>query len=521
LGNSRVSALFGGCKVRTLLRVLAVRTPDLVPHEALAEALWPDRLPADPAANLGVLVNRARRALGDAALIVTGSGGYALGPCRVDVAEFRAALHRARAAGDDHPAALRACAAALGLWGEPLPEDTYADWAREPRERLSRDRVDACELASWAALALGDARGAASWAADAVAAEPLRESATVALARALAAAGDPAGALARLAELRARLAEQLGVDPSADVEQLQVALLRGAVRAVRRVGVPTGVGPRSFAGLAFVGRADELARLRAVVDARGMGTLTGVAGAGKSRLLAELARWSALPVLSTRAFLPDRAEAWGLARSMLREALAVDAAVVEELPPRVREALAGLLPELDAGPGGHLDGESRRALVLAGGLRMLEAATGSGALLVVDDLQWADPSSLALLGSVLARLPRLAAVLALRPGELPAGALADLRDARPGDDVRLGALPPAALDELLADPALVRAVRETTDRTPFAIDELLREVSARELLGPAPRARRKVVITHAGCGRAGEGARPGGPAACAPPPRRP
>ena len=41
------------------MRVLAVRRPDLVPHEALAEALWPDRLSADPAANLGVLVNRA------------------------------------------------------------------------------------------------------------------------------------------------------------------------------------------------------------------------------------------------------------------------------------------------------------------------------------------------------------------------------------------------------------------------------------------------------------------------------
>src|SRR5579859_4751466 len=80
-------AAFGGRKTRALLRVLAVRSPDLVPHDALAEALWPDRLPADPAANLGVLVNRARRALDDPALVVTGTGGYALGACAVDVAE--------------------------------------------------------------------------------------------------------------------------------------------------------------------------------------------------------------------------------------------------------------------------------------------------------------------------------------------------------------------------------------------------------------------------------------------------
>jgi DNA-binding SARP family transcriptional activator len=41
-------AAFGGRKVRALLRVLAVRSPDLVPHEVLAEALWPDRLPEQP-----------------------------------------------------------------------------------------------------------------------------------------------------------------------------------------------------------------------------------------------------------------------------------------------------------------------------------------------------------------------------------------------------------------------------------------------------------------------------------------
>src|SRR3954469_22338692 len=73
---------FGGRKVRTLLRVLAVRRPDLVRHDVLAEALWPDRQPADPVANLGVLVTRARHALASEA-VVTGPGGYALGPCTV------------------------------------------------------------------------------------------------------------------------------------------------------------------------------------------------------------------------------------------------------------------------------------------------------------------------------------------------------------------------------------------------------------------------------------------------------
>ena len=130
---------FGGRKVRTLLRVLAVRRPDLVPYEVLAEALWPDHQPADPVANLAVLVTRARRALAVPEAVVTGTGGYALGACSVDVAEFLALAGCARAALRDGRVAdaARDGGTALRLWGEPLAEDTYAEWARAPRERLS------------------------------------------------------------------------------------------------------------------------------------------------------------------------------------------------------------------------------------------------------------------------------------------------------------------------------------------------------------------------------------------------
>jgi DNA-binding SARP family transcriptional activator/tetratricopeptide (TPR) repeat protein len=492
-GEEVPPATFGGRKVRMLLRVLAVRRPDLVPHEVLTDALWPDRLPADPAANLGVLVNRARRAVGDPAVIVTGTGGYALGDCTVDITEFLAAVAHVRTAGDQR-SALRAASTALELWGEPLPEDTYAEWSREPRERLRRARVEVGELAARAALALGDPRRAASWAADAVAAEPLRESAALVLADALAAAGDTAGALARLTELRHLLAEELGVDPSPAVDALRVALLRGERSAVVGTPAPAPAMQRPFGDgdlgdPDFVGRDDELARLRAAVGAREVLALAGVAGAGKSRLLAELARATPLPVLAVRAFLPERAEAWSLARSVLREALAVDAAVADGLPPRVRGALAGLLPELDDGDlhsGEVLDGESRRALLLTAGLRVLDAATGDGALLVVDDLQWADPSSVLLLGSALARLPRLAAVLAFRPEELPAGVPADLRGSRSGDDVRLGPLPARAVERWLGDTGLAATVIAATDSTPFAVTELVRELVARDAVTAVP-----------------------------------
>ena len=465
-------AAFGGRKVRALLRVLAVRRPDLVPHDALADALWPDRLPADPATNLGVLVNRARRALGDPGVIVTGSGGYALGPCAVDVDEFLAAVARARA--DDPATAAAACAEALALWGEPLPEDTDAAWARPTRERLRRARTEVCLRAAGASTALGDPRAAAAHAADAVADDPLAESAVLVLAEALAAAGDPAGALTALATLRERLADELGVDPSPEVERLHLALLRGEVAQVRRVAAPA----RAFGELAFVGRAVELDRLRAAVAARELVLLGGVAGAGKSRLLAELSRTCPVPVLAARAFLPERAEAWGLARTVLREAL--DADLAATLPGHARAALAVLLPELGSATMSAtvLDAETRRALVLAGGLRLLESAVGEGALLVVDDLQWADPSSLTLLASALARCPQLAAVLAYRPEELAADVLDGLRGARAAVEIGLGPLPVGAL----VAPDLGRALEISTDGTPFAVTEVLRELAARGAL---------------------------------------
>ena len=518
-GEEVPPAAFGGRKVRTLLRVLAVRRPDLVPYEVLAESLWPDHQPADPVANLAVLVTRARRALAVPEAVVTGAGGYALGPCAVDVTEFLGLVERARRALRAGRAADAAhdCAEALRLWGEPLAEDTYAEWARAPRERLLRARGDVLETAARAAVALDDAPAAAGYAADAVAADPLREPAALVHAQALAASGDRAGALAALDRLRARLRDELGVDPSPEWARARQALLGGATPArgsrtaadgpLNRVDgsavlVTTPFGDaqaRTFEGLAFVGRDGELARLRAALVARDVVALCGVAGAGKTRLVAEATGDVALPLLTCRAFLPERDEAWGLARSVLREALALDAHLAARLAPRVRAALSVLLPEVD-GADVALDGEARRALVLAGGVELLAAAVGDGAVLVVDDLQWADPSSLTFLASALARLPRLAAVLAFRPDE-PAfdsarvggvadpaatAALAAVRATRTVVDVTVGALPDAALAALVGDPRLSAVLRTETDRTPFALAEVLRELAVRGAAAAGP-----------------------------------
>ena len=102
----------GGRLTGRLVRVLATRPGALVPRDVLIDALWPEHPPADPDANLNVLVARARKALGDARLIGTGPGGYifgGVGTCTLDAEEFtvRASAGRALLAAGQAQAALR------------------------------------------------------------------------------------------------------------------------------------------------------------------------------------------------------------------------------------------------------------------------------------------------------------------------------------------------------------------------------------------------------------------------------
>ena len=245
---------FGGRKVRTLLRVLASRQGQFVSNDVLAEALWSDRQPADPAANLQVLVNRARRAVGRADVIRTCAGGYALaGPasCTVDAEWFLAEVDQA--GRSDGPAALAVYRKALAAVAEPLSEDSYADWARAYRERIHLACQVAWERAAALAVEHGEAELGVSYARAAAGAEPLREAAAIVLIRALAAAGDRAAALAELDDYRRRLADELGLDPSPAIDTLHRQLLRpdpgappaGGIRRVRRAAFrrPGRCGP--------------------------------------------------------------------------------------------------------------------------------------------------------------------------------------------------------------------------------------------------------------------------------------
>ena len=243
----------------------------------------------------------------------------------------------------------------MALWGEPLAEDTYADWARGAAGAAAPGPGGGVRGRGGARrLALGDHVAAAGWAADAVAAEPLRESGVLLLARALAAAATRPVRWPCWTGLRARLADELGVDPSAEVARTAAALLRGEVPAGtgRRWRCPRPTSPRRcFEISPFVGRDDELTRMReAMAGVRGRDVGRGRRGGEVAAARRGRAGFDDCRCIAARAFLPERAEAWGLARSLLREALAVDAAVAGRCHPASAMRSAACCPSSATGP---------------------------------------------------------------------------------------------------------------------------------------------------------------------------
>ncbi|MER7175726.1 ATP-binding protein, partial [Streptomyces mesophilus] len=105
--------------------------------------------------------------------------------------------------------------------------------------------------------------------------------------RALAAAGRQSDALGVYEELRTRLGDELGVDPSAEVKDVHLALLRGELEHRRTKAAAASPLPARLT--TFVGRDGELTRLAALMTASRLVTLVGPGGAGKTRLSLEAA----------------------------------------------------------------------------------------------------------------------------------------------------------------------------------------------------------------------------------------
>ena len=124
-------------------------------------------------------------------------------------------------------------------------------------------------------------------------------------------------------------------------------------------------------------------------------------------------------------------------------------------------------------------------------------------MLLVDDLQWVDPTSLRLLAALIERVHGLRVVLAYRPEEVePGEVVADfLAHLGPTPLFRLGPLSESSLDDLVRDPDLAVALSRHTDRTPIALTEVLRRLASDGTISQDPDGRWHPAASNAAKGQ--------------------
>jgi predicted ATPase/DNA-binding SARP family transcriptional activator len=315
----------GGMRERTLLARLLLSANRVVSADRLAEDLWAGDPPPHGLATLRVYVSRLRRVLGPrAGALLTQPPGYRLnvGEGELDAARFERLVGAAEAdlaAGRAEAAALT-LREALDLWrGPALSGVADLPFAQADAGRLDEARLTALETRVEADLACGRHAGLIAELDALAARHPLRERLTGQHILALYRCGRQAEALRAYGDLRARLAEELGIDPSPDLQRLHDQILRqdpgldwitngfaaetspaaGAGPPAETTPGPSGPpGPSEPArpeGMpaapalpvettSFVGREAELGTIEELLHLSRLLTLTGPGGSGKSRL---------------------------------------------------------------------------------------------------------------------------------------------------------------------------------------------------------------------------------------------
>ncbi|GAA3128723.1 BTAD domain-containing putative transcriptional regulator [Planomonospora alba] len=261
------SAEVPGPGLRTLLVALLREPGAAVPAERLIGLLHAGPPPPGATRSLHSQVSRLRR-LGVPVELTPAGYRVAARADDVDAHRFErlAAEGRRALASGERGTALALLEEALGLWRGPAPEQLAAR-LEEVRLGVLEDRFEAGggSVAEMRALLDG---------------HPLRERLCGLLMRALRAEGRQAEALAAFERTRRLLAEELGADPAPELAAAHLEILRGA-EPVRR-GVRAQL-------TSFVGRRQDVARLRALLGEHRLVTLTGPGGVGKTRLAAETA----------------------------------------------------------------------------------------------------------------------------------------------------------------------------------------------------------------------------------------
>jgi len=496
-------------RARALLAALLLQADRVVHSDAITQVLWAGEPPLSAPVVIRHYVWQLRQALSQAGpqRIATQPGGYLIrvADSELDLSRFEEliASARAAAASQSWPHAAEQAGTALALWrGEPLADVESELLALREVPRLAELRLQASEARLDAILHLGEHAEATAELTRLAAAHPLREHVHALLMLALYRSGRQADALAAYRQLRARLVEELGAEPGAELQKLhrQVLAADPALHLPQSVIAANGTSPGEAEVSArgpmpavprqlptavthFTGRAAELQTLTRMLDqaAGTPGTVVisaigGTAGVGKTALALHWAHQvasrfpdgqlyvnlrgfdpggaPATPAEAIRGFLaglgmppervpPSPGALPGLYRSLLaqrRMLVLLDNAADE---PQVR-------PLLPASPGTLVIITSRRQLtglaaadnaqLLSLGVLSHDEATRMLAARLGSERTDAEPDAVAEIARLCACLPLALAVAAARAAARPGFPLAGLADELRDANARLDAL---------------------------------------------------------------------------------
>ncbi|SCK07853.1 AfsR/SARP family transcriptional regulator [Streptomyces sp. WMMB 322] len=305
----------GSPQQRALLAALLLRGGHTATAEELIDAIWGEEPPDQAKAALRTYASRIRKALGgDAELMVSESGGYAIRPGRapsevvldVDAAHAHAAEAEKAAGSGDRHGARQSYAAALAQWSGEALAHVPGPFAERQRSRLTEWHLSLQEHSIDLGLQLGCHTEAVSELTALTAAHPLRERLRELLMLALYRSGRQAEALAVFADTRRMLADELGVDPCAELIDLHQRILEGDEGLVLTPDEPAGPAtpkPAQPAQLPatvpdFTGREAFVAELKEqLAQAEGtvmaVSAVAGIGGVGKTTLAVHVAHAAA------------------------------------------------------------------------------------------------------------------------------------------------------------------------------------------------------------------------------------
>jgi ABC-type oligopeptide transport system substrate-binding subunit/DNA-binding SARP family transcriptional activator len=496
-------------KSQSLLSYLILHRQTPQHRDKLATLFWGDRPESKARASLSTALWHIRRCLPEKRLMVSDPHTVQFDPQSdlwLDVDELEA-----RASQDD----IANLQSAVALYRGDFLDGFYDEWVISERYRLETVFVEALARLMVALEATREHEGALTTALRLLQQDPLREDAHRVAMRAYCSLGQRNAALEQYRLCQDIVQEELDAEPMVETTELYEAILEGQF-AVERVPevvpiAPPAVQPAPAAGRSpldvvapskLVGREEELALLQDCWEGAkaGQGTLvliSGEAGVGKTRLVEEFAnhlRWQGIRALWGRCYEFERVLPYQPVAEAVRTILpTLTPAELADFPTWALREIARLVPEvLEEQPGLEvaplIPSDQERARLFEGVARFLAELSSHGAMLIVlEDLHWANESTLQLLHHLARYLANHGVLIVgtFRPEAIgPQHPLLDLRRqlireklAKP---LRLSRLSPEAVDEMVMEMSgageevvlLARRLYQETEGNPFFLMEI-------------------------------------------------